>query len=72
MFDPVLLEQKLELEKKRKERAEEKGWQDLYTELEHDELAGYGFDVEYDRLYMETHGKPSDEIRALLIKAAQR
>lgn len=72
MFDPVLIEQKIELEKKRKERAEEKGWQDFYTELEHDELAGYGFDVENDRLYIETHGKPSDEIRALLKKAALR
>ena len=72
MFDPVLIEHKIELDKKRKERAEEKGWQDFYTELEHDELAGYGFDVENDRLYIKTHGKPSDEIRALLKKAALR
>ena len=72
MFDPVLIEQKIELDKKRKERAEEKGWEDFYAELEHDELAGYGFDVENDRLYIETHGKPSDEIRALLKKAALR
>ena len=72
MFDPVLIEQKNELDKKRKERAEEKGWQDFYTELEHDELAGYGFDVENDRLYIKIHGKPSDEIRALLKKAALR
>ncbi|XIN06574.1 hypothetical protein N8B34_11465 [Enterococcus faecium] len=72
MFDPVMIDQKIEIDKKRKERAEEKGWKDFYKELNHEELAGYGFDVENNRLYLVTHGKPSDDVRALLKKAALR
>ncbi|EME8089048.1 hypothetical protein CUS40_05790 [Enterococcus faecium] len=72
MFDPVLIDQKIEIDKKRKEKAEEKGWNDFYKELNHEELAGYGFDVENNRLYLVTHGKPSDDVRALLKKAALR
>ncbi|EME3514247.1 hypothetical protein SBN26_002080 [Enterococcus faecium] len=72
MFDPVLIDQKIEIDKKRKEKAEEKGWKDFYKELNHEELAGYGFDVENNRLYLVTHGKPSDDVRALLKKAALR
>ncbi|HGH7191310.1 TPA: hypothetical protein ACJMIR_002433, partial [Enterococcus faecium] len=72
MFDPVLIDQKLGIDKKRKERAAEKGWEDFYKEVDHDELAGYGFDVENNRLYLVTHGKPSDDVRALLKKAALR
>lgn len=69
MFDPVMIDQKIEIDKKRKERAEEKGWKDFYKELNHEELAGYGFDVENNRLYLVTHGKPSDDVRALLKKS---
>ena len=72
MFDPVLIDQKIEIDKKRKEKAEEKGWNDFYKELNHEELAGYGFDVENNRLYLVTYGKPSDDVRALLKKAALR
>ncbi|MDQ8304379.1 hypothetical protein Q3C63_11745 [Enterococcus faecium] len=72
MFDPVLIDQKLGIDKKRKERAAEKGWEDFYKEVDHDELAGYGFDVENNRLYLVTHGKPSDDVRTLLKKAALR
>ncbi|EMF0487721.1 hypothetical protein IDE18_001039 [Enterococcus faecium] len=72
MFDPVLIDQKIEIDKKRKEKAEEKGWKDFYKKLNHEELAGYGFDVENNRLYLVTHGKPSDDVRALLKKAALR
>lgn len=72
MFDPVLIDQKLEIDKKRKERAAEKGWEGFYKEVNHDELAGYGFDVENNRLYLVTHGKPSDDVRTLLKKAALR
>ncbi len=72
MFDPVLIDQKIEIDKKRKKKAEEKGWKDFYKELNHEELAGYGFDVENNRLYLVTHGKPSDDVRALLKKAALR
>lgn len=72
MFDPVLIDQKLGIDKKRKERAAEKGWEDFYKEVDHDELAGYGFDVENNRLYLVTHGKPSDDVHTLLKKAALR
>ncbi|HGF7142699.1 TPA: hypothetical protein ACF3DF_000585 [Enterococcus faecium] len=72
MFDPILIDQKLETDKKRKERAVEKGWKGFYKEVDHDVLAGYGFDVENNRLYLVTHGKPSDDVRALLKKAALR
>lgn len=72
MFDPVLIDQKIEIDKKRKEKAEEKGWRNFYKEVNHEELAGYGFDVENNRLYLVTHGKPSDDVRALLKKAALR
>ncbi|MDT6387311.1 hypothetical protein NNM17_13585 [Enterococcus faecium] len=72
MFDPILIDQKLETDKKRKERAVEKGWKGFYKEVDHDELAGYGFDVENNRLYLVTHGKPSEDVRALLKKAALR
>lgn len=72
MFDPVMIDQKIEIDKKRKEKAEEKGWKDFYKEVDHDELAGYGFDVENNRLYLVTHGKPSDDVRTLLKKAALR
>ncbi|EGP5273312.1 hypothetical protein EGW69_12525 [Enterococcus faecium] len=72
MFDPVLIDQKIEIDKKRKEKAEEKGWKNFYKEVNHEELAGYGFDVENNRFYLVTHGKPSDDVRALLKKAALR
>lgn len=50
-----------------------KGFSEYFYDLDGlDELAGYGFDVANDRLYIETHGKPSDEVRALFKKAALR
>ncbi|HCM90604.1 MULTISPECIES: hypothetical protein [Vagococcus] len=72
MFDPVLLDQQVKTEKMRKERAEEKGWQSFYKELNHDELVGYGIDLENNRVYIKTDGKPCDETRTLLKKGSLR
>lgn len=72
MFDPVLIEQREKTTEKRKELADERGWQSFNNDLEHEELAAYGIDLEGSRVYIETHGKPSDEVRTLLKKAALR
>ncbi len=72
MFDPVLIEQREKLEEKRKERAEQEGWQTFYSEFDHEEIIGYGIDLEDNRIYIVTNGKPSDEIRSLLKSAAMR
>lgn len=72
MFDPVLIDQREIIQKKRKETANENGWVTFYKEIDHEEILGYGMDLEGDRIYITTNGKPSDEIRALLKKAALR
>jgi len=48
------------------------GLHETYEVVEHEELAGYGLDVEQNRVYVRTHGKPSAEIRNLLKKAGMR
>lgn len=72
MFDPVLIEQREKLKEKRKERAEQEGWQTFYSEFDHEEIIGYGIDLEDNRIYIITNGKPSDEIRSLLKSVAMR
>lgn len=72
MFDPVLIEQRENVEAKRKAKAKEEGWQAFYSELEHEEIAGYGIDLEENRIYIVTNGKPSEDIRGLLKSAAMR
>lgn len=72
LFDPVAIQRQLELDRMRKQRSAENGWFDFYKELDHDEISGYGFDVASNRVYITTHGKPSDGIRILLKKAAMR
>ncbi|HCE11410.1 MAG TPA: hypothetical protein DEQ24_01290, partial [Enterococcus sp.] len=72
MFDPVLIEQRENVEAKRKAKAKEEGWQAFYSELEHEEIAGYGIDLEDNRIYIVTKGKPSEDIRGLLKSAAMR
>lgn len=72
MFDPVLIEQRENVEAKRKAKAQEEGWQAFYSELEHEEIAGYGIDLEDNRIYIVTNGKPSEDIRGLLKSAAMR
>ena len=72
MFDPVLIEQRENVEAKRKAKAKEEGWQAFYSELEHEEIAGYGIDLEDNRIYIVTNGKPSEDIRGLLKSAAMR
>lgn len=70
MFDPAMQEQRKELEQKRTATAQEKGWNSFFKEIDHEEIAGYGVDLETNRLYLKTHGKPSQENRTLLKKAA--
>lgn len=72
MFDPILIKQQEKTEKMRKEQSKEKGWVTFYEEVEHDELSGYGIDFENSRVYLTTHGKPSDEVRTLLKRCALR
>lgn len=72
MFDPVFIKQREKLETKRKDTAEEEGWQTFYLKFDHEEIAGYGFDLENNRIYIVTNGKPSDEIRKMLKDAALR
>lgn len=72
MFDPVLIEQRENVEAKRKAKAQEEGWQAFYSELEHEEIAGYGIDLEDNRIYIVTNGKPSEDLRDLLKSAAMR
>lgn len=72
MFDPVLIESARKTEEMRKERSENNGWKSFYKEIDHEELAGYGIDLENNRIFVETHGKPTDEIRVLLKKSAMR
>ncbi|MEW3521213.1 hypothetical protein AB1I60_08485 [Enterococcus entomosocium] len=72
MFDPVLIEQRENVDAKRKAKAKEEGWQAFYSELEHEEIAGYGIDLEDNRIYIVTNGKSSEDIRGLLKSAAMR
>lgn len=72
MYDPVIKEQQEKTEQMRKDRAEEKGWKDFFAELDHEELEGYGIDLDNNRVFITTHGKPSNEVRSLLKKGALR
>lgn len=72
MFNPFCIRQKKELADKRAKQANENGWSDCYNEVDHDELDGYGIDLEANRIYIKTEGKPSEETRSLLKKAALR
>lgn len=68
MFNPVLIQRREDAIKKKAEQ----GFQDTYVEIDHEEIVAYGIDLEGNRVYLETDGKPSDETRALLKKAAMR
>ncbi len=72
MFDPVLIEQREKTKTMRKERAAEKHWIDFYKQIDHDELSGYGIDLEAQRIYITTYEKPSESTRKAFKKAALR
>lgn len=72
MYDPVIKEQQEKTEQMRKDRADENGWKEFLDELDHEEIKGYGIDLENNRVFITTHGKPTDEVRAALKKAALR
>jgi len=72
MFNPSCVQQRKKLADKHAEQAKDKGWSDCYNKLDHDELDGYGIDLEANRIYIKTKGKPSVETRSLLKKAALR
>lgn len=72
MFNPFCIQQRKELAEKHAKQANENGWFDCYNEVYHDELDGYGIDLEANRIYIKTEGKPSEETRSLLKKAALR
>ncbi|UDM70158.1 hypothetical protein [Vagococcus fluvialis] len=72
MFDPVLKKQAEDVEKMRKQRSEEKGWETFFKEVEHEEIEGYGIDVDDNRIYIQTYNKPSPELRAVLKACALR
>lgn len=69
-FDPVLIDQRAKTERIQKERADKRSWYEFYQELDHEEIAGFGIDLDYNRVYITTHGKPADEVRTLLKQAA--
>ena len=72
MFNPFLIKQRKELADKHNKQANDNGWLECYNEIDHDELDGYGIDLEANRIYIKTEGKPSEETRLLLKKAALR
>lgn len=72
MFNPFYIKQRKELADKHLEQAKDNGWSECYNEIDHDELDGYGIDLEANRIYIKTKGKPSEETRTLLKKAALR
>lgn len=72
MFNPYCIQHRKELADKHAKQANDKGWFDCYNEIDHDELDGYGIDLEANRIYIKTKGKPSEETRSLLKKAALR
>lgn len=72
MFNPFYIQQRKELADKHLKQSKNNGWADCYNEIDHDELDGYGIDLEANRIYIKTNGKPSDETRSLLKKAALR
>ncbi|EIB6805471.1 hypothetical protein C8137_RS00740 [Enterococcus faecalis] len=72
MFDPVLIERQQKIDEKRQEKAEKEGWQSFYKEIKHDEISGIGMDLDDNRIFVTTNGKPSDEVKPLLKKAAMR
>lgn len=72
MFDPVLKKQAEDIEEMRKKRSEEKGWESFFKEVNHEEIEGYGIDVDDNRIYIQTYTKPSPELRAVLKACALR
>lgn len=68
MFNPNIAARKAEAVRK---KASE-GFEDSHINIPHEEIIGYGVDLEGNRVYLETDGKPSDETRALLKNAAMR
>lgn len=72
MFNPFCIQQRKELADKRAKQANDNGWSDCFNQIDHDELDGYGIDLEANRIYIKTEGKPSEETRSLLKKAALR
>ncbi|MGX7025848.1 hypothetical protein [Vagococcus hydrophili] len=72
MFDPVLKRQAEDVEEMRKKRSEEQGWQSFFKEVDHEEIEGYGIDVDDNRIYIQTYTKPSLELRAVLKVCALR
>ena len=73
MYDPKRIEMKKEQQLAASVRAEKSGFKTIYKEItNNDELAGYGVDVESNRVYIKTNGKPSAEIRTMLKQAGLR
>lgn len=72
MFDSDLIDQREQNDRKRKERSIKNGWRSFYKEINHAELTGYGIDLENNRVYITTNGKPSEKTRKLFKQAALR
>ena len=72
MFNPYFIEDRLNVEKMRKERSQENGWSSFYQELDQEEIVGYGIDEEASRIYVKLDDRPSPETKARLKKMALR
>lgn len=72
MFDPILIEERDRIENMRKKRSADEGWTSFYKELDHDEIEGYGLDVENNRIYVKTYTKPEEDLRTVLKACALR
>jgi|GEM_PF-2530578 len=73
MYDEKLINKKQEQKANLSQKAESAGFKTFYKELDNNNsIAGYGIDLEDNRVYIKTNGKPEVEIRGLFKKAGLR